>query len=380
MGMRLNNLLNSAAYLLLIIVGGCVEPYDPPVKNEDVRFLVVDAFLNSRDGSITANLFRTFPLYSTEPPPPELKASVMLEDDQGFSASLTETGNGAYNLNGLSVDLGKKYRLHIRTSDKEEYLSAFVAITTTPAIDSVFWLPGNDGVRVYVNTHDVTGKTRYYKWDNTETYEYTSSYSSALKLVKGEAVPRYENDYIYRCWRTIPSTNIHVGSSVKLQEDAIRNAQLAFLKKGSIKLSYRYSALVRQQAITEEAYNYWLQLEQTTESLGGLFDPMPTQITGNIYNTTNPDQPALGFFSGGTIEEKRIFIGFYDLPEDLQLFPRIFCEVDSIPVAQIRSYSDNTLLINSYGTFAIEGYTTADNICIDCRVQGGITTKPAFWP
>src|SRR5688572_8472428 len=106
---------------------------------------------------------------------------------------------------------------------------------------------------------------------------------------------------------------------------------------------------------------------------------MPTQVTGNIYNTTNPDQPALGFFSGGTIEEKRIFIGFYDLPEDLQLFPRTFCQVDSIPVDQIRSYSDKTLLISSYGERSIEGYTTAADICIDCRVQGGVTTKPAFW-
>lgn len=379
MGMRLKKLINFAACLMLMITGSCVEPYDPPVENKDVRFLVVDAFLNSGDGSITANLFRTFPVYSTEPAPPETKAIVMLEDDQGFSATLTETGNGAYDLDGLSVNTGKKYRLHIRTADKEEYLSAFVTIKTTPPIDSVFWAAEADGVRVYLNTHDDSKSTRYYKWDYTETYEYTAAYPSNLKLVKGQVVPRFENEYINRCWRTIPATNIHVGSSVKFQEDIIRHAQLAALKRGSIKLSRKYSGLVRQQAISEEAYNYWSKLEQTTESLGGLFDAMPTQVTGNIHNTTNPDQPALGFFSGGTVEEKRIFISFYDLPDRLQSYPSNFCTYDTIPADQIMYYTDDTLLISSYGSPFTLGYTTSDNICIDCRVQGGTTTKPSFW-
>jgi hypothetical protein len=79
------------------------------------------------------------------------------------------------------------------------------------------------------------------------------------------------------------------------------------------------------------------------------------------------------------VEEKRIFIGFYDLPDALQLYPRNLCIMDTIPASQIRSYSDATLLISGFGSPITIGYTTADNICIDCRVQGGVTTKPSFW-
>jgi hypothetical protein len=366
-------------FIVMLVVGSCIEPYEPSVTKQITNYLVVDAAINSTDGSATVTLTRTLPLYTPDDAPRELKAVVTIEDEQGTSYPLTEAGNGFYEQGNLPIDIQKQYRLHIRTADNQEYLSEFVPVKNSPPIDSVFWLPESDGTRIFVNTHDDSGKTRYYKWSYKETWEYRSVFSSLLKLVDGEVVMRPSSEYLDLCWSENISKNILVGSTSKLQQDVVSHFPLVFIPRVTNKLTRKYSIIVHQQAITEEAYQYWLQLQQTTESLGSLFDPMPSEINGNIYNASNPSEPVLGYFSAGSTEEHRIFISSSDLPEHLRFFPRSSCEYDSIPIAEIGLYNDQTLLITSYGMFAPEGYLTSYNSCIDCRLQGGTTTKPSFW-
>lgn len=366
-------------FALAISITGCVEPYEPSVTKQVTNYLVVDAVINSTDGSASVNLTRTLPLYADEPVPRELNATVNIEDQEGAVYPLSEIGNGIYEQSGLAVDTDKQYRLRIRTADNQEYLSQFIPVKNSPPIDSIFWLPESDGTRIFVNTHDDSGNSRYYKWTYQETWEYSSPFASTLKLVDGQVITRHPSEYINVCWRSFISNNILVGSSIKLQNDIISHYPLVFIPRQSTRLVRKYSILVRQQTITEEAYEYWLQLQQTTESLGSLFDPMPSQINGNIYNASNPSEPVLGFFSAGSTAEKRIFIEKFELPEHLWYFPRSSCAYDSIPVDELGMHGNHTLLITSYGYPILEGYITSASSCIDCRLQGGTTTKPSFW-
>lgn len=369
---------NFLLFMLPIFIG-CVEPYEPSVTTQVTNYLVVDAVMNSTDGSASVNLTRTLPLYADEPAPRELNAGITIEDEDGIVHALPEIGNGIYEQNGLFIDEEKQYRLRIRTTDNQEYLSQFIPVKNSPPIDSIFWLPESDGTRIFVNTHDDSGNSRYYKWTYQETWEYSSPFSSSLKLVNGQVVPRPPSEYINVCWKSLISKNILVGSSIKLQKDMISHYPLVFIPRTSNKLVRKYSILVRQQSITEEAYEYWLQLQQTTESLGSLFDPMPSQINGNLYNASNPSEPVLGFFSAGSTVEKRIFIKKEELPEHLWFFPRSSCSYDTILVNELGLHGNQTLLITSYGYPVIEGYLSSANSCIDCRLQGGTTSKPFFW-
>ena len=47
---------------------------------------------------------------------------------------------------------------------------------------------------------------------------------------------------------------------------------------------------------------------KTTETTGGLFDAQPSQVTGNIKCTTNPQELVFGFFNAGVPQEKRVFL------------------------------------------------------------------------
>ena len=292
---------------------------------------------------------------------------------------MTDKGSGVYEGVAIPTDANTKYQLSIQISAGEQYQSELVPVKVSPKIDSVFWLPYSDGIRLYVNTHDPANSTRYYRWETTETYEYHSAYGSGLKIVKGQIEPRPTSEQINQCWRTIPPTDIQIASSIASTDDMISNFELKYIEKGSIKVSKTYSLLLRQYAVTEQAFDYWRELEQSTENLGSLFDPMPSQITGNISNISNPQNVALGYFSAGTYEEKRIYVNFYDLPKDLRTYGTI-CAIDTILAADMQGLSDNSLLIGSYGDPRVIGYLTARPECIDCRLHGGTTTKPSFWP
>jgi hypothetical protein len=363
--------------LLVATAFSCIEPYDPNVLAQQSNYLVADAHLDASAGVVNVKLSRTIPLESTDPIPLESNATVTMEDDNGTIFNLQADGNGRYSRSGLSVDMTRQYRMHIRTGG-EEYYSEFTSITTTPPIENLYWLPAEDGVQIYVDTRDPSGNAQYFKWDYTSTAEYTAAFGSIVKLVNGVVYPRPPSEYMYYCWITDNSTEIMIGSTERLQESVISHFPVAFIKRGDFRISRKYSILVKQQAISEEAFNYWTQLKRTTESLGGLFDPMPNQITGNFYNTKSTE-PVLGFFSGTTIQEKRIYINYTDLPDELRLFSRSGCVADSIPVNTISLYGNSTLLIDSYGYPVILGYLSAATGCIDCRTKGGTTVKPLFW-
>jgi hypothetical protein len=182
-----------------------------------------------------------------------------------------------------------------------------------------------------------------------------------------------------------------VGSSVQLSEDVIRNFPLVFIPLGSQKTSIKYSMLVQQRALSDAEYNFWKDIQNTTESLGGLFDTQPYQVTGNVHHSGDPSVPVLGFFGGGSVQQTRMYVDFYDLPDHLQKRPRPYCPLDTAcvyrdPRGNLPCSIDLVNLLGNVFLVAplfngprLWGYTMASPECADCRLQGGNLTKPYFW-
>lgn len=375
-----------AIHILLLFTGtvlaaSCVEPYQPKLSEDFKDILVIDAFLDATTRKAAVTLTHAMKLDNTQGAATESAAQVTVEEQSGSSYPLQEIQPGQYETTGLNIDFKKQYRLTVKTKDGKTYQSAYITIQQTPAIDSITWKPNDQGITLYANTHGNTAlnSTGYYQWSFTETWEYTSRYYSSVIFKDGMVTLRPRELDTYYCWKTVPSTGISVGTSKKLSEDVIREFPLTRVPRGSYQLSRTYSINVQQRSLTEEGYNYWLQLQKTTENGGGLFDPLPGQVTGNFTCLNNPDEPVLGFFSGCTTDEKRLFIGIRDLPRYLQLAPPYpACAVDSIPIAVIRTIMGELYLIDSYG-MGPAGYLSTARSCIDCTTMGGVTKRPEFW-
>lgn len=370
---------------MTMIMSGCLEPYAPPDASAAVDILVVDGFLDHGRSSASVRLTRAVALASTETPSPEEHAKVTIEESDGATIALTaDTIAGSYIANDLTINPDKQYRLHITTQQGREYLSDFENVYRTPDIDSVTWRGTAAGTTVYASAHDATGNARYYVWDYAETYEYRSTYAPGYQVRNREVVQLHEEEYVNRCWATNTATSILIHSTKNLGVDAMLDYPLVFLPVRSIKISIRYSILVKLKVVSEKNYAFWQQLKNTTESIGGLFDPMPSQVVGNVHNIRDAKEPVLGYFGVGELKEKRIFIKHDELPEELQLvtLKPSGCEIDTLLLEFIEGLPDKSYLIypvGANGPGTAGGYTTAEPICMDCRVQGGVTKRPDFW-
>jgi hypothetical protein len=366
-----------------IAVAGCLEPYEPPTGGENPKYLIADAFLNTTDNSITVKLSYTIPLNSNLSPEPERYATVEFQDEDGFSVPLWSDGNGGYFLQGNFFNPEKKCRIHIITGGNKEYVSDFISITETPPVDSVSYSVEDDWVEINVNTHDDSQQSRFYRWTYVETWEYRSNYASGWILENGTPRLRPSELDIHTCWRTDTLKKIIIGTSNLLSQDVISNFNLLSIHRSELRLSRKYSILVQQHTLTEDAYEYWLNVQKTTENLGGLFDPMPGQVSGNIHSTKNPNDQVIGYFSAGSVSEQRIFITPEDLPDDFTNYRGPFCPLDTILVENLESVWDPDALISPVyppGFPVIIGFTTSEQTCIDCRdLAGGIPVKPYFW-
>lgn len=367
--------------LLLMLVGACVEPFEPPVQDKDVNFLVVDGFLNTTNGNANVKLSRASVLHEAVSTIPEENALVEIEDNNGNRYSLAPLGLGVYNSTHAEINLTGEYRIYIRTADGKEYNSKYVTPKIAPPIDELSWVGTADGVYVLLDTHDDSKQSRYYRWEFVETWEYRAPISSDFIMENGEPRYRLPEEQIWICYRSLPSSQIMTTSTVRLSEDRVNDFPLTFLPRATSKLGVRYSILVRQFAMTQEAFDYWEELKKTTESLGGLFDPQPGKVTGNVSNIADDNEVVIGYFDAGSASEQRLFIRFSDLPTHLKFTtPFATCVEESIGVNEVATLSPLYLLTSQITEgITVIGYRYTTTACADCRYQGGSIIKPEFW-
>jgi hypothetical protein len=374
-----------SAYVSIMALAGCLEPYSASELKDSVDLLVVDGFVNTTDSIASVRLTRTIPMDTSASAASVANAAVSIESD-GHTYDLVYQGDGTYVLKNTFFDPAQQYRVTISTGPGKRYQSDFVEVTDTPAIDSITWKPALAGIDLFVNTHDVTGGSRYYSWNFDVTWEYVASFVSSYKLIDGAYFPRYGSDQIYRCWNRDRSDEILVATSTALSEDVIRDFFLTNVPVFSNRLNFRYSILVTQRTLTKEAYTFWNELRKTTETVGGLFDPQPYKILGNVHGAEDATEEVLGYFSAGSVTRQRLFVTFNQLPGELRrLRSPLPCgeeRVSFIPIEEIPTTPNSVYLIDpvSVPGQGITGFTTADAACVDCRVFGGTTAKPEFWP
>jgi hypothetical protein len=370
-------------YFLFLLITGCVEPFVPETGRDAGNILVVDGSIDPAEQSAQVKLSRTIPIDADiATAPDETLAQVTIEAQNGSSYDLTELNDGTYRVTGITFTPGEKYRLMIRTSTGETYESEYTEVINTPPLDSVSWRTVGDVISVEANTHDFTGKSQFFIWSFEETFEYTAQLGSSYIWLPGGIITiRPYDQQVYRCWLTQRSTSIITGTSRQLSENVIRNFRVQSIPKGSEKVKFKYSILLRQRAISESEYDYWQELQRTTQNVGGLFDPMPAQVTGNFTCTSDPDKPVLGYFSASTTAEQRIFIRRKDLPEDFQVITRgEFCPVDSIPMNELGSAGGPIYIVSTYGMMRPEGYIVSTRECTDCTARpGSVNKQPIFW-
>jgi len=367
----------------------CRKVYNPPAIEADNRILTIDGVINTgSDNSSTIRITRSVNITDTVPGIPELYANAQIISSAGAVYPLIDSaGNGSYTSALLNLDPALKYQISVTTNNGSKYQSDFVTPKMGPPIDSITWervfdpVINNEVINIYLYSHDPANNTRYYRWDYIETWIHGSLYQTHWTLKDGMEVPVDDDHTTDTCYTTIHSSNILLGSSDALGADVISKMLITTIIKDDPKMDIKYSIQVRQFPLDAESYTFWSSVQKNSQSLGGFFDLQPGQVNGNIHSVTHPDEPVVGYVSASSFQDQRIFISNRNLP-GWKSNPLLPCAPSTVPENPI-----NPLIWDSnyYGDYQLYYYSGTSmvivpKICLDCRVTGGDTTRPSFWP
>ncbi len=377
---------------ILIILGislftaSCIKEFEPDLELDDTQKIIVSGQLNDQEAYQYVSISKTSGI-SKPKKLPISSCIVKLISSDNKSWDYTEYEDGEYRLwlNQGELDLSKSYKITILTADMQKLESSFETISKSSPIDSIYFEKENRvvniagdirlGLQFLLNIDAKETESRYYRFEVIETYEYHTLYPIEWwydGVLHHVSPPDYSKQ---QCWSTTNIKDIFVLSTDNLSSNQYIGLELNYTENYDQRLSHYYSLLVKQYAISKEAYTYWEQMRINFHQEGGLYENQPISIKGNITNTTNSEKVVLGYFSVVSFQEKRIII---PAQPDIDVIDN-HCQTFYLR----RGLRDiNPDHYPGYLLGDVNGWSPIllSAVCVDCTARGGSTTKPDYWP
>lgn len=373
-----------------LVLAGCREEFFPEFKGDDKK-LVIEGGITSEPGPYFIRLSQSLPI--NQPiRVPYTGCEVIISDDTGYQEILTEKEPGVYQTleNGITGRVGNSYAVQVKTPEGKIYQTDFQKMENPVGIDSIYaelnkkedpeYPFGLPGYQFYINTRATTGGEAWFLWKMTETYEYRADYPlhalyyfgdyfyTDRNMVEIDQITGLNYDSLYTCWKTDPVKDIFTGKTGNLTYPQITGQPLHFVSTVTKKLSVRYSLLVKQYSIGEEAWSFWNRIGELISDETFLYTKQPWNIQGNLVSSEDPAEITFGYFTVASVTEKRIFV---NRPNATFYFVPGYAGTD---VSELHKKAQPVYLV-----LTEQGLAFVHKDCVDCRTGGGVVRKPDFW-
>jgi hypothetical protein len=381
-------LINSiSVFFLLLHALSCVKPFSPKIESDMENKYVVSGKISSLGGWQEVSVSMSSPINEPEYTPVN-GCQIRISDNNGNSFSMDETNNGVYRvwIGQENLIAGSAFKIEVNTPDGMLIESTYDTLIQGPSIDSVYYhiedVASADptvlirGMQFYVDLDAQAYDSRYYKWDILETWEYHAAHPAENYYDGGfhQIIPPDYSNKI--CWMTKLVKNVYTVSTNNLIQNTYQQYPLHFVDGHTSRLGIQYSILVTQQTLSEEAYNYWEKVRINNTEQGGLYEKQPIAIKGNLKNVTNPEKEVLGYFYVASESSKRLF---YSNISEVELDFTDFCNEEGLGRKGWQEFNPRDYPVYYYVNQQ-RVIRILNNECVDCRILGGTTTKPHFWP
>lgn len=306
--------------LIILITGRCEVVYEPEGLDNDKKIVVINGNIDDYASKVvvTAEYASQFDQSNYE----GIKgAQVYLYDSDGqryrFYTDSLQTFRYLLDISSIDISEDKKYHIYMVTSEGEVFESEQVQF------------PGHFSVNDFdatIGTYDLITQTSSGDF-NTNTLR---GLYVDVSVISTDIYPRYfvfknsvvaQSKYtvtppgvpfpiVHRCveYTTLNSFPLVESSIVNNGMHSLVDYELGFLayfKDNSTKDNDEYATartvngwviISDFYSVSEFSYNYYKKIEEQLSSTESIFDPVPSQIKGNIYCVTNPDQVTLGLF------------------------------------------------------------------------------------
>ena len=398
--------MKRSLYIVLsLIVGvtlsGCVEEFEADIPSEETNLLVVEGTICSESLNRFA-LSRTESINSSFPTPRTMwGASVAVRGSDGSEYMAQPVGGGYYTCKIDKLNPDVTYCLHIEV-DGEVYESDPQKPLRTEKIADVCGVQNtpesNIDILVTPETPFNPDQANYYSWTYDETWEVhpaltTDIYFDVIKKEPAFFDDDHPNPYPERGWIDSNSSLTMIGGSLNYEEQHIRRLKMYEIDQRDERISYRYSGLIHQRAITKAEYEYELARRQAGYEMGGLFTPQPSALPTNIHCLTS-NKRAIGFVGCSlNTSDYRFFLNAKD-------FSTNYMKKDALVIHEFAGYNpegykeflDNCCILASQGRILCVWEDEREMIDgtlrtgwakylnqVDVRAKGAYIEEPDFW-
>lgn len=304
------------------------EEYYTPKLDEVPGLLVIESQLTNdpKQNFVKISLARGF--YSAQPSEKIVGAVVDLIEFKGQTTRATETESGYFTFNKLPVE-GKTYQLRVAYK-KDIYESELMVMPPLPKIDTLYtghiikklYYTNAYGVpelqevprrEIYIDA-PINPNLGYYKfnWRAIILWQYDPP---ALG-------PPPPTTYGWNSFYDGGFYNLAGPKDFSSSKKVFKHPILALsydMKMYLDSLSYQptgWIIMVDQYGISKRSNDFHASLNKQFEAEGSLFDPVLTQVYGNIQCKTDPSKVVLGFFDVKSYRQYRYYFYFGTGPDE----------------------------------------------------------------
>jgi hypothetical protein len=307
----------------IILFSSCEKYYTPAIEKAD-GVIVVEAQITNDAAKNYVHLTTSRDFYSKDPVKPVAGAKVDLIESGGTVFSGIETGTGYFSIDALP-EVGKNYKLRI-TNGRDIYESEMVTMPPLPTINNFHT---SDMLKtIYkANLYNVPiayaigGREFYLDAPVTETLSNYRFYVRTIlewiyfppQVAGPPPPPTYGWQSFYDNSRyNLAGTTKSSVTTAKIEEHPL--LFLAYDAKSYLQndtlTPNGWILIVDEYGTSKGSYNYHQKLNSQFAADGSLFDPIQTQIIGNITCKTNPSKIVFGYFDLNSYSQVRYYTTF----------------------------------------------------------------------
>jgi hypothetical protein len=382
---KIKSFISAFLFVVLAIVSSsCISDYVSDIEDEPDLISIECSLIKGEPEqtvrvSVTASLehSRFMPVGG---------CNVTLLDDHDNEYQYSEAMIGIYKASVPDENMvdGRHYKIRVITGEGDVYESDYERLNAGVEVDTIYYaiedkadaITGEpfSGIQFYLDVKATEDESRYFRWKLEETYEYTSLGPISYYYLNAalEPVFPYDSWSKFRCWKRDDVEGLFQSSTMNLTLNEKKKISLNYVSDQTERLGIKYSLLVEQYTLSENAYNYFEQNRIATEESGGLYTQQPRQPITNFRNVLSETERVLGYFWVSTKTSQRIFVSAIE-------------EIEA--KGEPCSYWEFSVEDDGGGPFPIYIFDDKDAgkklistlDCIDCTRRGGSNQRPDYW-
>jgi len=335
--------------VLLFCAVSCSEVFYPNVSSGN-NIMVVDGLITNEAGPFTVKLYNAVNYSSASSSTDNHVTGAVLSiiDNNGATWKLTETPPGNYTTpTGFATTIGNSYKLRITTKDGNNYESTFQKLlppqtydsirstyTTENYLDANNNLQSQNGADVRMDLFKSSSSTKYncrFSTNLTAQYLFAENVldcgCDVSQYICYDSICKVKKCSVYQVFGW--TSGYSIGDAIDITDEntlsgsnSILNHKIGFIpfNKSDYQLNMNTTSLVdgtlslyfylkiAQYTLNDDAYTFYKAAKQQLSVTGKIFDPITSQLNGNITCVNNPSQKSLGMFEVSSVLNSAFFI------------------------------------------------------------------------